>query len=83
VVRSTEKWRLPAAGGKPPPGRRIKRHRFTFPLPSDEENFGRWVYRGGRDSRGEKDDAVPRSSSRKTAHAIPGRILLPQGSSKN
>jgi len=36
-VRSTKKRHLPAAGEKPPLGRRIKRHRFTSPLPSDEE----------------------------------------------
>ncbi len=37
LVRSTKKRHLPAAGERPPLGRRIKRHRFTSPLPSDEE----------------------------------------------
>ena len=47
VVRSTKKRRLPAAGGKPPLKRRIKRRRFTSPLPSDEEDLeGGYVLEG-------------------------------------
>ena len=37
LVRSTKKRHLLKAAEKPPLGRRIKRHRFTSPLPSDEE----------------------------------------------
>ena len=37
LVRSMKKRHLPAAGGKPSLKRRIKRHRFTSPFPSDEE----------------------------------------------
>ncbi len=36
-MRSTKKRYLPAASEKPPLGRRIKRYRFTSPLPLDEE----------------------------------------------
>ena len=37
LVRSTKKMHLLRAAQKPPLGRRIKRQRFTSPLPSDEE----------------------------------------------
>ncbi len=37
LVRSTNKRHLPAASENPPLERRIKRHRFTSPLASDEE----------------------------------------------
>lgn len=48
LVRSRKKRHLPAAGEKPLLGRRIKRHRFTSPLPSDdkEEFEGGYVLEG-------------------------------------
>lgn len=47
VVGSTKKRDLPATSGKPPLGRRIKRHRFTSPLPSEEEDFeGGYILEG-------------------------------------
>lgn len=39
LVGSTKKRQLLRAAQKPSLGRRIKRHRFTSPLPSDEEEF--------------------------------------------
>ena len=46
-MHSTKKTHLPAGGGKPRLRRRIKRHRFTSPLPSNDEDVeGGYILEG-------------------------------------